>query len=292
MLTVRVVRHGKRTIDYYLQHIVFPKHMKEFPKKLTASGWDLGAVGAHPITGFSGTIDSRKVLPLDVSYLDLREQKHTNARVLEYLLRPENGVVLLPREIAARTSDAEALLNVILAQNDQKLRVILDVGAQILEFTNAKVAQTWLDKAIEQDPSVQAAIYFDDKEELVVRDLKGAVGPLQTSPYIDQLDVCLVFLDEAHTRGTDLKLPVDYRAAVTIGPSLTKDRLVQGKRTGDCHDRLIANDLQPACECGNLAKASPSSSASRLKSRTRSMSFKLAIVLHAHRLGLQLTSAS
>jgi hypothetical protein len=55
------------------------------------------------------------------------------------------------------------------------------------------------------------------------------VEHLQTSPYADQLDVCLVFLDEAHTRGTDLKLPDNYRAAVTLGANLTKDRLVQGK---------------------------------------------------------------
>lgn len=233
MLTAHEVRYSKRTIDYYLEHIVFPKHMKEFPKKLTASGWDLGAVKTYPTTGFSGTIDSRKLLPLDVSYLDLPAQKHTNARVLEYLLRPENSVVLLPeppRTVAVQMSDAEALLKVVLAQNDPKLRVILDVGAQILELSNDQVARSWLRMARKQDSSVLAAIYFDEKENLMVLDFKGAVSPLQTSPYIDQLYECLVFLDEAHTRGTDLRLPSDYKAAVTIGPSLTKDRLVQGKQ--------------------------------------------------------------
>lgn len=249
MLTSLTVRYGKKTIDYYLQQIVFPKHMKEFPTKLTASGWDLGSVKIHPTTGFSGTIDSRKFLPLDVSYLDLPEQKHTNARVLDYLLRPENSVIVLsdaPRtgvvsEDGAEsslhhTSDAEALLKVVLEQNDARLRVILDVGAQILELTNGKVAETWLHMARAQDSSVQAAIYFDDKENLMVLDSKGTVSPFRTSPYTNQLDVCLVFLDEAHTRGTDLKLPGDYRAAVTIGPRLTKDRLVQGKRVPTVHN--------------------------------------------------------
>jgi hypothetical protein len=42
------------------------------------------------------------------------------------------------------------------------------------------------------------------------------------------MDQCLVYLDEAHTRGTDLKMPENYRAIVTLGPDLTKDRLVQG----------------------------------------------------------------
>ena len=38
--------------------------------------------------------------------------------------------------------------------------------------------------------------------------------------------------DEAHTRGTDLKMPSNYRAIVTLGPDLTQDRLAQGKSRG------------------------------------------------------------
>jgi hypothetical protein len=48
------------------------------------------------------------------------------------------------------------------------------------------------------------------------------------SPFAKQMDQCLVFLDETHTRETDLKLPASYRAAVTLGPDLTKNRLMQG----------------------------------------------------------------
>lgn len=214
--------------------------MKEFPQKLSASGWDLGAVKIHPTTGFSGTIDSKSFLPFDVQYLDLPDQKGTNARVLEYLLRPENEVAMLPPIAEASrgsvtegasppSSDAEALLDVVLARGDPCLRVILDVGAQILELTNAQVAEMWLRKARDQDKTVQAVIYFDDNEEMLVLDVSGSSESFWTSPYADQLDNCLVFLDEAHTRGTDLKLPNYYRAAVTLGAGLTKDRLVQGQ---------------------------------------------------------------
>jgi hypothetical protein len=37
-----------------------------------------------------------------------------------------------------------------------------------------------------------------------------------------------VFLDEAHTRGVDLKLPPKAVGAVTLALKLTKDYLVQG----------------------------------------------------------------
>jgi hypothetical protein len=38
------LRHSKKAIDYYLSFLVFPKAMKEFPQKLSASGWDIGAI--------------------------------------------------------------------------------------------------------------------------------------------------------------------------------------------------------------------------------------------------------
>ena len=110
------------------------------------------------------------------------------------------------------------------------INVILDVGAQILELKNLQVAEKWL-QMLPLDLNQDAVVFFDDDDEICVIDRKGIVERLQTSPYAEQLDRCLVFLDQAHTRGTDLKLPDHYRAAVTLGPDLTKDRLVQGKPT-------------------------------------------------------------
>ena len=104
--------------------------------------------------------------------------------------------------------------------------MILDVGAQILELSNLQVAKKWLEMVPED--RAKAAVFFNDSDELSVLDRKGRTEILQVSPFAKQLDVCLVYLDEAHTRGTDLKLPRDYRAAVTLGANLTKDRLVQG----------------------------------------------------------------
>ncbi|KAE8351981.1 hypothetical protein BDV28DRAFT_149490 [Aspergillus coremiiformis] len=218
-------RFAKSVVDYFLEHLVFPKEMKEFPYKLSASGWDIGQVKNHPTTGFSGTNDSRKVLPLSVEQLDLPEQMHTNALVLEYLLQPENHVVPIPPRDEKQQSDAEVLLSLVRTMNPLA-QVILDVGAQVLELTNAEVASEWL-RLTSNEEIPQAVVFFDDNDDICVMNRKGQVELLQTSPYANQLDVCYVFLDEAHTRGTDLKLPEHYRAAVTLGANLTKDRLVQ-----------------------------------------------------------------
>jgi hypothetical protein len=216
-----LLQYSKAAIDYFLSHIVFPKAMKEFPHKLSASGWDLGAIKSRPTTGFSGTSDSRQVLPLSVHYIDSEKQKHTNALVLAYLLQDENSIKLLPPQ-----TDAGHLLEIINTM-EPPTQVILDAGAQILELSNIQVAETWLRISNSNGTKAKAVIFFNNNEELSVLDGNGRVELLQTSPFAKNLDECLVYLDQAHTRGTDLKMPKHYRAAVTLGAKLTKDTLVQ-----------------------------------------------------------------
>lgn len=219
------LRLAKGAIDFYMSRIVFPKDMKEFPHKLSSSGWDIARAKVHPTTGFSGTNDSRYMLPLSISQCDLPPQLHTNAAVLDCLLRPENSFKHTVQESGRESLDAESLLQIVI-RSEPPVRVILDVGAQVLEWKNEKVASTWLSRV--PASKAQAAVFFDDRNDLSVLSRDGITESLMISPFAKQMDQCLVYLDEAHTRGTDLKLPTNYRAAVTLGPDLTKDRLVQG----------------------------------------------------------------
>lgn len=221
-------KFSKGTIDYFLSHIVFPKEIKEFPSKLSASGWDIGELKPNPTSGFSGTNDSRETLPLSVTQLDLPEQNHTNALVLEYLLQPENSVAFTPTRTSKSRSDAQVLLDMVMTL-DPPTQVILDVGAQILELTNLEVAQAWLSMTSD-DNKKQAVVFVNELDVICVVDRAGVIEELQISPFAKQLEACYVFLDEAHTRGIDLRLPSSYRAAVTLGAGMTKDKLVQGKQ--------------------------------------------------------------
>ena len=217
------LRLAKGAIDSYLSRIVFPKEMKEFPHKLSSSGWDIARAKVHPTTGFSGTNDSRYILPLSIEQCDLPAQLHTNAAVLDCLLRSENSFKHGVEGSGSESLDAETLLRIVVG-SEPPVRVILDVGAQVLEWKNEEVVRRWLSRV----PEAQAAVFFDDRNDLSVLSRDGITESLMISPFAKQMDQCLVYLDEAHTRGTDLKLPTNYRAAVTLGPDLTKDRLVQG----------------------------------------------------------------
>ena len=220
------LRHARPAIDFYLSRVVFPKEMREFPRKLSASGWDLAKRKTHPVTGFSGTNDSRYVLPLPIRPLDLPEQQHTNAAVLDCLLGDENRVMALSRDVSAEHHPTATALLEAVVSCVPKVQVILDVGAQVIELDNRQMAEAWLRVAPEE---MEAVIFFDDRDDLLVLTRKGAVDKFLTSSFFDRTESCLVFLDQAHTRGTDLRLPDYFRAAVTLGPKITKDTLVQGK---------------------------------------------------------------
>ncbi|KAG0693269.1 hypothetical protein DFH29DRAFT_985528 [Suillus ampliporus] len=225
---------NKAVIDFYLSRVVFPKEAKAFPKKLTCSGWDLAQQKRHLTTGFSGTNDNRYLLPSSMVQHDLDYQRSTNARVLAFLLRPENNFY---RRIPPG-QNVQHFIEALIVQTPE-VCVLLDVGAQMLELKNQELAEAWL----RAKRDAQAAVFVNDEDELVVVSRDGTVEPLVSSPFAQQLDQCVVYLDDAHTRGTDVKLPSGFRAAVTLGPKVTKDRLTQGcmrmRKLGNGHSVMF-----------------------------------------------------
>ena len=242
------LRYSMVVIDYYLNNFVFPRHAKQFQRKLQASGWDIplfstsspnrtdngndtlaldrGVANSSPkislTTGFSGTNDNRTMLPLSIQQADLAALSHTNAEVLTYLLQKRNrNYVKCATTHGKRLSEQEFLRTL----SRRNIRMLIDAGAQILEMSNLELVQAWL----LEDTQASAAVYFDKFDKPWVTHRDGRSQPLFASPYADNLGECLVYLDEAHTRGTDLKLPMWTVGALTLGPGQTKDHTVQGK---------------------------------------------------------------
>jgi hypothetical protein len=220
------MQYNLECIDFFLNNVVFPKEGKEFAKRLSASGWDIPSTSISPnllTTGFSGTNDSRIILPYSIEQQDLNELQHTNAMMLDLLLRPENREYIHGGGNMGKNLSITELLSLISRQNPV-INVLIDVGAQVLEATNHQLAQQWL----QCRSDAKAAIYFDDQDEPMVLDRSNTVTPLRISPLSGKLEGCLVYMDEVHTRGIDLSIPIGARAAVTLGPRLVKDRLTQG----------------------------------------------------------------
>ncbi|KPM34431.1 hypothetical protein AK830_g12142 [Neonectria ditissima] len=213
-------------LNYFLNNFAFPAHAKQFGVKLQASGWDIPLLSndessRNLTTGFSGTNDNKRMLPQTIKQDDLPSLVQTNAEVLGYLLEPRNQRCYQAVDWNGRHLTEKGLLELL---RNEQIRILIDAGAHILEMENHHLAATWLDIY----PDAQGAVYFDRNSRIMVRaHFQKTPVPLLASPFAENLEPCVVYIDEAHTRGTDLKLPVHAKGAVTLGLGQTKDQTVQ-----------------------------------------------------------------
>lgn len=226
------LRFDRHILNYYMNNFVFPRHAKQFGVKLQASGWDIPLLSMRSssdtpsspsclTTGFSGTNDNKRLLPRTIKQDDLPGLLHTNAEVLSYLLEERNKTCYQAVDESGQHLSERGLLGLL---NRNRIRVLIDAGAHILEMENHDLAEAWL----EIDHQAQGAVYFDKNGRIMVRArFQKSPMPLLASSFADKMDECVVYVDEAHTRGTDLKLPLQAKGAVTLGMGQTKDQTVQ-----------------------------------------------------------------
>ncbi|KAH7323576.1 hypothetical protein BKA65DRAFT_511056 [Rhexocercosporidium sp. MPI-PUGE-AT-0058] len=225
----RHLRLNRSVLDHYMNNFVFPAHAKQFGTKLQASGWDLplfsksglgDGISCARTTGFSGTNDNKMMLPLNIKQDDLPSLCQTNAEVLTYILQSRNRRYKRAAWQGKRLTEVELLREMA----GMEVRILIDAGAYILEMNNRNLVRAWLDI----DTGAKAAVYFgaDNRAWVQYRGGKEVV-PLLATPFAENLDECLVYIDEAHTRGIDLKLPQRARGAITLALGQTKDHTMQ-----------------------------------------------------------------
>lgn len=212
-----LLRQNMNVIDFWLSNIVYPQELKVFEKKLMCTAWDLCSDHVEQrVTGFSGTNDTKNILPLTVAQNDLAELENTNEEMRMILLDPRNMVYQNP----CKMGEKEILRELV----KHEVSVLLDSGALMLELSNKEVAIEWLNA---MPSNCNAAIYFDETDTLQTIDRNGFIIEFDYSVYRENLNNCVVYLDDVHTRGTDLKFPADWVACVTLSGDITRDKTVQ-----------------------------------------------------------------
>ncbi|KAL6903326.1 hypothetical protein GGI43DRAFT_433343 [Trichoderma evansii] len=181
--------------------------------KLQASGWDIPLMSNEAslrnaehaqnlTTGFSGMNDNKRMLPETIKQDHLPSLVQTNVEVLCYLMQDRNMRCIQAADWNGHYLIEEEILRLL---HREKIRILIDAGAHILEMNNYDVAGAWLDI----DTDAKGAMYFGKNNDIL------------------NLEFCVIYIDEGHTRGTDLKLPVYARGAVTLSLGQTKDQTVQ-----------------------------------------------------------------
>ena len=86
-----------------------------------------------------------------------------------------------------------------------------------------KDVATYMESALEE---FRGVVYFDTDHQSWYVYGQGLHVPLQESPLHEA--ECFIFFDESRCRGSDMALPDNALAMVTLEPRLLKDRFLQG----------------------------------------------------------------
>ncbi|MHA7841058.1 MAG: DUF3645 domain-containing protein [Gammaproteobacteria bacterium] len=208
---------SSEAIIFYINNFVFPKNSYQYPEKISSDAHHI--VGySHLSLGFSGTDDKKITLPYEIQSLRTSSQQSTNAQLVSVLLEPRNRQYY---SIKAETSTSLLDDFCRYINSNKNCSILLDAGALITGMSNLNVAYYLLEKLNQ----FQGIIYFtDDTQQLTVLSKYGN-KPLHQ--WHGEKKYLFAYLDDIHTRGTDLKLPLECHGLLTVGINMEKDKLTQ-----------------------------------------------------------------
>ncbi|KAH3760540.1 DUF3638 family protein [Pelomyxa schiedti] len=205
-------------VGYYLETCVFPEKAKHYATKITGNGHTLASEGQTK--GFSGTDDRRDTMPEAVVSKRLPSQEGTDGKMLHILTRTGNRSF---RKVEFERSSQFLDLVLEYCKETPNCFILCDSGALITGMDNSQVAEHLLRGL--PDP-FRGVVYVDEcTGSLMVLHRNLAKLPL-ASCHLSKSEL-FSYLDDVHTRGTDLKLPLTARGIVTLGRSMSKDKLMQ-----------------------------------------------------------------
>ncbi|KIW95277.1 uncharacterized protein Z519_03861 [Cladophialophora bantiana CBS 173.52] len=195
-------------VQYCLHHplrdpVAVPYLAKSIPSRLAEWGYvDVSLLFTCLSFYYQGL--SPQQLKQSLEQDDLKGLSHTNSEVLTYLLQDPNREYSLAgwrdnshgQAVYRRMTEPELLGKLC----HERIRVLIDSGESLLEMTNVTLAKIWLDI----DTEATAAVFFDGENKAMILTRSGRKIPLLASPFADDLSGCLVYLDESHTRATDI----------------------------------------------------------------------------------------
>lgn len=215
-----VYRYNMALVDFWLESCVLPRETMQFPNRLVANGFNLTDNPKGDVMGFSGTKDNHLLLPFGVCLRTpegAAALRATDGKMCHLILSIKRVVCLESKEALSK-----AVRRLVV---DEGADALIDAGATMAGLSNAQVAES-LCELLPNESRLQGVFYFEPEAATwYVLSRRGRCWPQSSSP-LHERD-CLVYFDESHCRGSDMKLNADAMAVLTIGPGMCKARLMQ-----------------------------------------------------------------
>ena len=229
--------HGQ-VVNSWLSFVVLPVETKLCPKYIGTNAWFLADNATGEISGFSGTNDNHRLLPLQVrknSDESLPSLSSTNGKMLDLMMRTERYETLGVSKTEDTGSDfgsPETWKMLLHFAVEEGAHVLVDSGALLGSLSSKEAAAFLLSSEGGLSSEFRGVVYFDHHQdtaavggEWMILDRVGRCAALAESALKASEAFCIY--DEARCRGADLKLSPDAKALLTIGPKNGKDKVMQ-----------------------------------------------------------------
>jgi hypothetical protein len=211
-------------VTFWMNHFVFPDATDQFPSHRSTSAGNLTEGGQT--RGFSGTDDTRFLLPLEVEQVlpvD-PELRSTNGAMIDRILACTRDVITM--KDSGETSLWHEIVSRALTLG---MSALIDVAGLMAGSVNSEVA-TYMASLLEHTAQneFRGIVYFDvEWNAWAVYELENKCRVHLKISSLEEAD-CFVYFDQSRCRGADMKLRKDARALVTLEPNLPKDKFLQG----------------------------------------------------------------
>ena len=115
----------------------------------------------------------------------------TTGCVIENILAEENKYISLTED-----DNEQEILNHLVRD---EIKVLLDPGALMVKLSNKEVVKKWL--SLCNDCKIEAAVFFEKNDLVIIKKNLNEITLFETSIYQHNLNKCLIYLDDIHTRG-------------------------------------------------------------------------------------------
>ncbi|KAI9096946.1 hypothetical protein DFS34DRAFT_621986 [Phlyctochytrium arcticum] len=225
-LLYRKLHRSTELINFWLKVLVLRRDTAQFPQRIGATSWNI-ADGSHAI-GFSGTNDNHRLLPLQVRQHEpaIDSIQGTNGRMVQLLIDHTLETCTLPTQ-----HEPIIWKSLLIFALQGKYSALIDTGSLLAGASNEDAARFLISKTEDFDMKFKGVFYFDSNfagggNWMVLDRSTKQVMSRERSPIRD--DAAFILFDDARTRGADMKMQYNAVALLTLGPKMTKDRLMQG----------------------------------------------------------------
>ncbi len=186
------------------------------------------------VQGFSGTVLSPDIFDPRMQPFDYDLAKGTDGETIHHLVRKKTPVVKLQKYLPNDICDE------LISQMKENTSSIIDVGGTLKGLSNKMIALRMAMKP--PNKKIEYVLYFNDQDKLTAMPVSeinnphpktiliGSTDPdeIKKKLKIESNEQYLVYYDQSHTIGIDIKQPPNANSVVTCGHSTLLSKLLQG----------------------------------------------------------------